>query len=282
MHRYFSLTKPGILLGNVITAGSGFALASRGAIAYFPLTAVLIGLALVMASACVLNNFLDRISDAKMERTKDRLLARGAIPLRSVLIFAACLIIGGLVTLISLTNWLAASIALSGFLVYVVLYTILKHHSVYATQVGSIAGAVPPVVGYAAATNHLDEGALLLFLLVVLWQMPHFFAIAIYRLNDYSAASIPVLPVKRGVHATKKHMVVYIVAFLFAGSLLFARGYVGYPFLITLAALGVTWLWLSLRGFQARQDQVWAKSMFRFSLVTITALSVMIAISIAP
>src|SRR6202040_4019316 len=116
--------------------------------------------------------------------------------------------------------------------VYVVLYSFWKYRSSLATLVGSIAGAVPPVVGYCSVSNRFDTGAVLFFLILVLWQMPHFFSIAMYRLQDYSAAAIPVLPIKKGNHRTKVHMVFYILGFIMVAILLTVFGYTGYSYLI--------------------------------------------------
>src|SRR5208282_3822889 len=111
------------------------------------------------------------------------------------------------------TNPLAVSVAFAAFFIYVVLYGFWKRRKTVATLVGSIAGAIPPVVGYVAVSNRLDVGAWILFSILVLWQMPHFFAIAMYRLEDYKAASVAVLPAVKGIYATKVQMLLYILAF---------------------------------------------------------------------
>jgi protoheme IX farnesyltransferase len=131
-------------------------------------------------------------------------------------------------------------------------------------------------VGYCGVTNQFDVPALILFLIVVFWQMPHFYAIAIYRLSDYKAASIPVLPVKKGVFVTKVHMLLYALAFIFATVALFP--YKGEPYLVVSLALGLTWAALCYTGFQAKNDKTWARDVFHFSLVVITLLCVMIAL----
>ena len=125
----------------------------------------------------------------------------------------------------------------SDFCIYAAIYTIWKHKTLYGTAIGSIAGAIPPVIGYSAVTNQLDLAALLLFLIVVFWQMPHFFAIAMYRFDDYAAASIPVFPVVRGMHAAKIRILSYIVAFTLSSSMLTLSGYVGYAYLTVTSLL---------------------------------------------
>lgn len=278
MKLYYTLTKPGIVFGNLMTAAAGFFLASGGHLDYGLGAAVLIGLALIMASAGVFNNYLDCESDSKMERTKQRPLVKKAISTSHALLFAAGLGISGVGVLWGWTNRLALSIALAGFIIYVVLYFILKRRSEYATLMGSLAGAVPPVVGYCAVTDHLDAGALILFLILLLWQMPHFFAIAVYRIEDYAAASIPVLPVKKGIEATKVQMLLYIVAFIATVPLLTLFHYAGYAYLIVVALVGIAWLGLGFKGFVNDNPQQWARKMFHFSLVTILVLCVMMAV----
>jgi heme o synthase len=274
---YYMLTKPGIIMGNIVTTAAGFALASQGHINYLLFVETLVGLAFVIASAGVFNNYIDRAMDAKMERTKNRAFVQKNICSRNALQFGTFLGLTGIFILGAFTNPLTASISVFGFFVYLVLYAFLKYRSFYGTIVGSIAGAVPPVIGYCAVSNRLDTGALLLFLIMVLWQMPHFFAIAIYRLKDYAAASIPVLPVQKGIDVTKKQMVAYIFAFTSTALLLTVTGYTGYVYFMTASLLGISWLGLCFSGFRQQNDTLWAKRMFAYSLVVIMALCVTIA-----
>jgi len=277
---YSQLTKPGIILGNLITAVAGFMLATKGASIQFGLLcATLTGLGLVIASACVFNNYLDRHRDQKMERTRNRPLVQGVIALPHALIYAAGLGILGLLILALFTPALATWVALAGFFGYVVVYGYWKYRTTHGTAIGSIAGAVPPVVGYCAVTASFDWGAALLFALLVLWQMPHFFAIAIYRLEDYVAADIPVLPAKKGIPATKIQMLLYIIGFVAVSLMLTLMGYTGYVTLAVAALLGLTWLALCITGFKSGNDRLWAKGMFRFSLIVITGLCLVISLT---
>ncbi len=277
---YCILTKPGIIFGNVITTAAGFALASQGHIQWWLFFQTLIGLSLIIASACVVNNYIDQDVDKKMVRTKHRPLVQGVISEKNALLFATILGLLGVITLITYTNILTTGIAIFGFIVYTVLYGIWKRRSTYGTLIGSVAGAVPPVVGYCAVKNFFDMGAFLLFLIVVLWQMPHFFAIAIYRLDDYAAASIPVLPVKKGIHATKVQILLYIIAFIIAACMLTLYGYTGYIYLGVVTLLGLLWLWLSVKGFTSTNDTKWARQIFLFSLIIIIGFSIAIPIDV--
>lgn len=274
MKTYYMLTKPGIILGNIVTTASGFALASKGHIDFWLFLATLVGLAFVIASAGVFNNYIDRAMDAKMERTKNRALAKGTISAQNAIIFGTILGLIGAWTLFQYTNLLTVIVAATGFFVYLVLYAFLKYKSFYGTLVGSIAGGVPPVVGYCAVSNHFDTGAFILFAIVVIWQMPHFFAIAIYRLKDYTAASIPVLPVQKGLQLTKIHMLLYIIAFLVTCLMLTYAGYTGVLYAIVAIILSLVWLALCLKGMQPNnnQDTKWAKQMFICSLVVIMGI----------
>ena len=277
---HYMLVKPGIIMGNVITTAGGFALASRGVIDYWLFLATMAGLSFIIASAGVFNNYMDREIDAKMERTKHRALVQGLISTRRAIGFAIILGVIGVLILALYTNLLTLGVALAGFFIYVVLYGILKCRTIYGTIVGSLAGAVPPVVGYAAVSDRLDTAAFLLFAMMVLWQMPHFFAIATFRFNDYAAASIPVLPVKKGMPTAKVHMLLYTIAFALVSLLFTPFGYTGYAYLFVAIVCGLFWIGLCIKGFKAENDKVWARKMFVVSLVIITALSVMFAVDV--
>jgi protoheme IX farnesyltransferase len=279
MKTYYYLTKPGIIMGNLVTTAGGFFLASKGVVDGWLLLTTLSGLALVIASACVVNNYTDQDIDRQMERTRNRALVTGLISGKQALFFAAILGFSGFLTLASGCNFLTAVIALVGFLIYVLLYAVMKLSSVHGTLVGSLAGAVPPVVGYCAVSNRFDLAAFLLFMILVFWQMPHFFAIALYRFQDYFAASIPLLPVKKGFYQTKIQMHVYIIAFCAATLSLTYFGYTGYLYFGVALILNLAWLILCLKGLKATDDIVWARSMFRFSLVVITTLFSALSIS---
>ncbi|HYV33433.1 MAG TPA: heme o synthase [Candidatus Limnocylindria bacterium] len=291
---YYNLTKPGIIYGNAINTAAGFFLASHYSLVSKVtfdtklLLMVLIGISLVVASACVFNNILDAGIDAKMERTKNRAMVVGKIKTSGAIIFGIILLILGILDLALLarrsfseggsTNHLALYTALIGFLVYVFLYTFLKRHTTWGTEIGSISGAIPPLVGYLSISNKLDSGAVILFIIFVLWQMPHFYAIAIYRLNEYKQAGIPVLPAIKGIYRTKINMLVYIIAFVIALAHLTIYHYTGNIYLVIMMLLGLTWLWMAIKGFKVLDDVKWAKKMFKFSLIIVLAFCLIIPI----
>lgn len=274
---YWLLTKPGIIFGNVVTTFSGFAMASHGQIDLVRLLISVCGLGFIIASGCVFNNYIDRRLDAKMQRTKTRALAAGIISLQMAFIFALTLVLVGACLLVIFVNVLTASLALTGFLIYVFFYSFIKYYSWHATLIGSIAGALPPVIGYTAKSGTLDFATLLLFLAVMFWQMPHFYSIALYRLNDYTLGAIPVLPLIKGITTTKRHINIYIVFFIMTMISYSLLGYATYFFGTIMALLGLTWLWLSIKGFKNLTHPRWARKMFIFSLVVIMAQSVFIS-----
>jgi protoheme IX farnesyltransferase len=277
--QYLLVTKPGIIFGNLVSVIGGFFLASKGSLDLPLFLATITGVSLVIASGCAFNNYIDQDIDRIMERTKNRVLVQGLISPKVTLIYASVLGLLGVALLDIVANRLAALLAVMGFVVYVGLYSLwLKRKSVYGTLIGSLSGAAPPVIGYCAVSNQFDMAALILLLIFSLWQMPHSYAIAIFRFKDYQAASIPVLPVKYGISVTKNHIFRYILAFAVATLMLTLSGYAGYSYFVVAALISAGWLAMAQAGFKTTDDKVWAKKLFIFSIVAITTLSVMMSI----
>ena len=276
---YLLIAKPGIMVGNLISAAAGFFLASKGRFDGALLPATLIGISLVVASGCVLNNCVDREIDRKMIRTKNRALAQGLIKPKVAVSYATILGLAGLALLWAATNLLAVSIVLAGLTIYVGVYSLyLKRNSVYAALIGSFAGATPPLAGYCAVTGTFDLGAVLLLSIFSLWQMPHWYAIAVYRFDDYAAAGIPILPVRRGTAAAKKYIAGYILAFMAATLMLTVGGYTGYRTFAVATVLGLSWLSMAWSGYKPSDERLWARKLFIFSILAIFILSVMMSI----
>ncbi|WP_337080602.1 heme o synthase [Acinetobacter pittii] len=274
LRKYLFLTKPGILFGNFITTLGGFFLAAQGSIDILLLLLTLLGTTLVVASGCVVNNVIDQDIDTKMQRTQNRALVKKTISPTVALIYALVLGVIGFSILWFGVNGYAFLFALIGFIVYVGFYSLwTKRTSIHQTVIGSISGASPPVIGYTAVTHQFDVAALLLFLAYALWQMPHSWAIAIYRFDDYKNAGIPILPVARSIYRTKIECVIYILLFAAVLNGLYCFGYTNVFFLITFNALTAYWLYLSVIGFKAENDQLWAKRFFLYSVILITLLS---------
>lgn len=276
---YYRLAKPGIIYGNLLTASGGFFLAAKGQVNFEVLLATLAGTALIIGSGCVFNNYIDRGIDAKMRRTRKRALVSGLIPLRAARMYGSVLGLLGVLALSLWTNFLVLAIGLAAWFFYVVLYGIAKRRSVHGTLVGTIPGAAAPVAGYAAASGRLDAGAAILFLIMVFWQMPHFYAIALYRLKDYKAAGLPVMPAKRGVETTKKQILAYIAVFILAAAMLAVLGYAEILYAAVISVVGLYWFWIGAKNFRVSDYALWGRQMFLFSLVVITSFSILLCMN---
>ena len=213
-----------------------------------------------------------------MVRTKQRALVKGNVNSQPALIYASMLGLLGFCLLGFFTNLVALGLAVVGFVFYVFLYAYTKRRTSVGTLVGAVAGAVPIVVGYCAASGRFDLAALLLFLILFFWQLPHFYAIAMYRFHDYKAAGLPVLPVKRGMRVSKMMIVFYVFAFFVATSLLFVFGYAGYIYLAVMLALNFAWFFYGIQRVKDIDYSLWARKMFRVSLVVLLVFSVMISL----
>lgn len=277
---FIKLTKPGIIAGNLAAMFAGFFLASKHGWSWQLLLFTSLGLICIIASACVCNNVLDRKIDRKMLRTQKRPLAQGTITSLQACLFAAFLGVLGSFILLYFTNKTTFLTAALGFFIYVLAYSLMKPQTVYATAVGSVAGATPPVIGYAAVTGEIDGGAWILFWMLAMWQMPHFFSIALFRIKDYAAAGIPVLPIHKGIYRTKVHMTLYIIGFIISTLLLHVGDYAGFYTVSVITAAGIIWLGLSILGFQAKDDHAWSRQMFFTSLFVISAVSLMIPLGV--
>ena len=273
------MAKPGIVYGNITTTLASFLFASRLHPDIAHLIAALLGLGLVIGSACVFNNYIDRHIDAMMERTRHRALVEGTISKHDALSFAILLGILGFCILFVWTNALTAALAGVGFVFYVVCYSWAKRRAYWGTLVGSVSGAMPIIVGYTAVTAKIDYAAVILFLTLVVWQMPHFYAIALNRMKDYERAGIPVLPLVYGARRTKLSIVLYVVVFIFAAETLSLKGYAGISYAVVIAIAGGWWLVLAVQGMGPDADPTWAKRVFKASLIVLLAFCAVLALS---
>lgn len=275
---YYQLAKPGIVRGNLLSLLAGYFLAASLYGFDFPaLIGVLVGTALVIASGCVFNNLLDRNIDAKMERTKKRALVRHTISLRAAVVYGVILGVVGFCFLWFLTNPLTTAVGMLGIVWYVVIYGYAKRHTPWSTLIGSVCGATPPVAGYVAITGTFDAAALILFIILTVWQMPHFYAIAIRREDEYRAGGIPVLAVVKGAATTKKRIIAYMVLFCLTTPWLTLLGYTGMTYLVLSAALSVYWLTVAIRTWNEPNDKKWAGRIFGVSLLVLLLQSAIIA-----
>lgn len=282
---YARLTKPGVLVGNVLTALAGyFLVTSQNSFASFDwanFLAMCIGMTLVVGGACALNNYLDRDIDAKMERTKDRPSVSGNLSPLGMFMFAWILFIAGTAILALWTNTLTVIVGVLGFVTYVWFYGAwTKRTSIHGTAVGAVSGALPIAGGYAAASGVVDAGLVISFLIMFFWQFPEFYSIAIYRRKEYAAAKVPVMPVVVGVRSTIIQIFAYTILYVASTLALVSFGYAGVSYAIIMGAAGAYWIYLGYKGLRVNEKQadVWARSMFRFSMIVILLLCLMLSI----
>lgn len=281
---YLSITKPGIIVGNLISVAAGFFLAAKSE----PASALLLlytmfGVACVIASGCVVNNIFDRDIDYKMERTKQRELVQGVVSIDHAFIYALLLLVAGTAVIYKLVNPLSAVVVLLGYVFYVFFYTMwYKRTSVYGTLVGSVSGAVPPLVGYLAVTNYISIDAVLLFTMFCLWQMPHSYAIAMFRMQDYKDAGIPVLPVEYGIKKAHQHMKAYVLAFSLVALALFFYGTGGYEYLVASSLVCLFWMRATFKPVNEDNYVPWAKNVFKISLIVVMGVSCVLGLELIP
>ncbi len=265
---FLSLIKIGIVNSNLITTFTGMWLALHISGLSFlgnlnTVLLTLIGSSLIIAGSCAVNNYYDRDIDHLMERTKVRPTVTGKIQPNQALWSGILLVALGLIMLL-MTTVMAAVIGFIGVFTYVVLYTMwTKRRYTINTVVGSVSGAVPPLIGWTAVEGHIGVVAWVLFMILFIWQIPHFLALAIKKTEDYRAANIPMLPVVHGFEVTKRQIIVWVACLL---PLPFFLGSLGLPIVILGTLLNVGWLVLGLMGFRMKNIMKWATLMFVYSL----------------
>jgi heme o synthase len=269
---YVELTKPRITVMVVFTALVGFVCASSGPVFAPQLLAALVGTALVASGASALNMVMERDTDALMLRTRGRPLPAGRMRPVEAVAFAGILTALGLGELLWLSGPLAAAVAFGTWVSYLFAYTPLKRRTSLSTLVGAVPGALPPVIGWAAARHSLDGGAFVLFAILFLWQVPHFLAIAwIYR-DDYALAGLPMLPVlDRAGRMTGRQAVVHSLALLVVSLTPAAASMAGSVYLAGAVVLGVALTGFSLNLALARSQKA-ARALFLASIVYLPVL----------
>jgi heme o synthase len=279
---YATLTKPRIMSLLLLTGLCGLVVGARGFPAWWIVAVTMLGLALACGGASALNHVLDRDIDRLMgERTRARPLAAQRMPPSQALEFGLALSAFSFVLLASAINVLTAVLALVGNLFYVLVYTgLLKRSTPQNIVIGGAAGAVPPLVGYAAATGNVAVPALWLFLIVFFWTPPHFWALAILLKENYAAARVPMLPVVRGVHATAQQIVLYSFALVALSAAPFLAGTFGVVYLAAAIALGAVFLTLALR-LRRETTPRRAALLFHYSLLYLALLFVAMAVDVA-
>jgi heme o synthase len=269
---YLELCKPKVVLLMLLTAIVGMYLSVPGWVPLSHLIVSSIGIGLCASSAAAINHLVDKRIDAIMARTKKRPIAQGKINAKNAVIFALVLGSLGIIVLVMWVNNLTAILTFTTLIGYAGVYTgYLKRATPQNIVIGGLAGAAPPLLGWTAMTNQLAPEALLLVLIIFTWTPPHFWALAIYRYDDYKKAQIPMLPVTHGIEYTKLNIVLYTILLLVVSILPFAVGMSGMFYLIAALILGGRFLYWALKLFH-RQKKVVAMQTFRFSIVYLMLL----------
>lgn len=252
---YIVLAKPGIVSLVLMSTLTGLCVGSHGLPDALVTLWVMIGVGLATAGSAILNNYVDRDIDRIMERTRSRAIAVETFSPGNTVFTGMLLAILSVIFLMVKVNGMTAILTGAAVFGYVVLYTIvLKRRSSFANQIGGIAGALPPLIGYVAVTQKIDLAAMLLFGIVAIWQQPHALSIALKYRDQYAAACIPVIPVAKGVVSTKKRITVYTALLLIVSILPYISGMTGLFYLSASLIFGLTYLGLAVKFMLSRRD----------------------------
>lgn len=266
MLSFLDLCKPKIVLLLTLTALVGMLLTIEFYSNIFSGLGSLLGFAFLAASSAALNQIFDRETDKNMERTKKRPLAKGDITLSQALTFTAVLLFVGSSMLLYFSNLLTLLITTFGFIFYSLVYTIyLKWTTPQNIVIGGLSGALPPLIGWTAITNEISLLPLILVLIIFLWTPPHFWPLAIDRMEEYKKEGVPMMPIAKGVSRTKKEMVIYAVLLLGASLSPFFYGLTGYFYLISTTTLNLYFIYLCISYLNDDNNQLSMK-IFNFSV----------------
>ncbi|HSR66205.1 MAG TPA: heme o synthase [Xanthomonadaceae bacterium] len=272
IRQYWSLTKPRVVALIVFCAVIGMFLAVPGLPPWKPALLGTLGIWLAASSAAAINQLLDTRIDAQMARTSWRPLVAGTLTPRQALAFALVLGALSMGLLWFFVNHLTAALTFASLIGYAIVYTVwLKRATPQNIVIGGIAGAAPPALGWAAVTGELHHHALLLVLIIFVWTPPHFWALAIFRREDYKRAMVPMLPVTHGVEYTRWQILLYTLLLVVATVLPWATGMSGLFYLGGALVLGLVFLWHAWRLMDP-PDEFYAMRVFNYSIVYLMAL----------
>ncbi|SHK38952.1 heme o synthase [Thermocrinis minervae] len=253
---YIALTKPGIVLLVLITTLTGMYFAKRGIPNLDLVLWTLVGTGLASGGSAVLNQVFEKDIDAIMSRTSNRPIPLGAVPPSHALVFGITLIVIALLVMFYFTNPLATFFTALAAFWYSVVYTLmLKRKTPLATEIGGVSGALPPVIGYTAVSNSLSVEPLLLFLIMFVWQPPHFWVLAIKYLEDYKKANVPALPVVAGIHQTKLKTLLYTASLLPISLLPSVYGMAGKLYFFCALILSLVYIAVTIYAFFFRKEK---------------------------
>ena len=251
----------------VFTAIVGMFLSVPGWPGIEPLIYGTVGIGMAASSAAVFNHVLDHRTDILMMRTRGRPLPQGKLTEKSALIFASVLCVIAMIILWFLVNPLTALLTFLSLIGYAVIYTVwLKRATPQNIVIGGAAGAAPPILGWAAVTNEVTSEPLLLFLIVFVWTPPHFWALAIARLDEYAKVEIPMLPVTHGVPYTRLNILLYSILLLIVTIMPYLIGMSGVIYLVAALGLGAYFLYYAIRMYRDHEDEELPMAMFKYSI----------------
>lgn len=277
-YQYLELCKPRVVVLIVFTAVVGMFLAVPGWPPWNALLAGTLGIGLAASSAAAINHLLDHRIDARMNRTKRRPLASGKLTEGKVMIFALILGLLAMATLIIWVNNLTAMLTFLSLIGYAVVYTAwLKRATPQNIVIGGAAGAAPPVLGWAAVTGSLDPQALLLFLIIFVWTPPHFWALAIYRKEEYALVDIPMLPVTHGTSFTRLQILLYTILLVIVTTLPYLTHMSGLVYLAGVSVLNLGFMWYALRMMSSK-DILLPMHTFAFSITYLLVLFIFLLV----
>jgi protoheme IX farnesyltransferase len=269
---YLELCKPKVVLLILFTALVGMFLSTEGLVPFNAWFWGLIGIGFAASAGAALNHWVDQGIDARMERTHNRPLPTGNINGKQAVIFALSLATLSMVILVSFINVLTAALTFASMVGYAVIYSMfLKRTTPQNIVLGGAAGAAPPVLGWTAVTGELHSEALLLFLIIFVWTPPHFWALAIKRVDDYAKAGVPMLPVTHGIAFTKLHILLYTILLVIITIMPFLVLMSGTIYLAGALALGAGFVFYSVKLYQTDGDQ-YAMKTFGYSIFYLSAL----------
>lgn len=272
LRQYLVLTKPRVTQLAVFCAVIGMFLATPGLPDMLKVTAATAGIWLLAAAAFAINCLIEQQVDARMLRTARRATAQGTISTFQVLSLSSLLGGVGMFVLYRWVNPLTMWLTFATFVGYAVIYTvILKPHTPQNIVIGGLSGAMPPALGWAAIADSVPAEAWLLVLIIFIWTPPHFWALALYRTNDYARAGLPMLPVTHGQQFTRLHILLYSVALLATTILPYIIGMNGWLYLVSAVVLGLMFVHYAWRLYKNYSDEL-SRAMFRFSILYLSLL----------
>ncbi|CAL4322888.1 heme o synthase [Buchnera aphidicola] len=271
---YINLIKPGIVFANIFSLLGGFYFSSSYKYNIYYLLIVVCATICVISSSCIFNNIIDIDIDKNMSRTKNRVLVQSKKYLLHIKFFGIFLFLLSIFIFLNYVNFLSCVISCFAFFIYVIVYSYyMKRVSMYSVIIGSISGAIPPVIGYCSITNAIDLKVFFLFLIFIIWQIPHSYSIFIFRNHDYYDACLPTIVYIKGVSRTLKEIIFYIFLFCIFSYLFFFLSYISFLCFLFIFSLGLVWLFIACMQYFFLYNLHLSRLLFYWSIIVIMSLN---------